>query len=387
RVRLCEVIMNGDYQGIYAFGEKIKVDEGRVDIATLNETENEGDDVTGGYILELNYHNTNNSWELEYSPLDHPEFDVHLVYRYPKPDVITEPQKEYIATYVDSMETALYGTNFMDTEEGYRNYLDVESFINYFLVNELSRNNDGFKKSRYFHKDKASNGGLFKAGPTWDFDWAWKDMNTCEIFQNQDGSGWAHLINTCPTDNYCPDWYVRLQQDSTYVNEMRCKWDAYRADFLNEEYITNYVDSISELVNEAQARHFQKWPIIGLATAAPEIEPLPDSYAGEVEFFKNWINLRINWLDENLPGACTDVGVGVQEFDLETLIYPNPNTGSFTIECLNGIGKELTLHNVFGQAVWSERLTSTRVDVQLALSAGVYVLSSGGVVLDRVVVE
>ena len=165
----------------------------------------------------------------------------------------------------------------------------------------------GLKKAGIFTASKASNGGLFKAGPSWDFDWAWKDMYTCEIFDNQDGSGWAHLINDCPTDNYSPDWYVRLQQDSTYVNQQRCQWDEYREEFLNQEYINNYVDSIALLVSAAQERHFQKWPILGLATAAPEVEPLPDSYAGEVAFFKEWINLRINWLDENLPGSCVDL--------------------------------------------------------------------------------
>ncbi|MFT5293187.1 MAG: hypothetical protein ACI888_000581 [Flavobacteriales bacterium] len=387
RVRLCEVQINGDYQGIYAFGEKIKVDDGRLDIATLNVTENDGDDVTGGYILELNYHNSQNSWELNNTSLNHPDFDVHLVYKYPKPEVITEPQKEYIASYVDSMETALYGDNFMSMDEGYRNYMDAESFIDYFLLNELSRNNDGFKKSRYFHKDKASNGGLFKAGPSWDFDWAWKDMYTCEIFENQDGSGWAHLINDCPTDNYSPDWYVRLQQDSTYVNQQRCQWDEYREEFLNQEYINNYVDSIALLVSAAQERHFQKWPILGLATAAPEVEPLPDSYAGEVAFFKEWINLRINWLDENLPGSCVDPIVGVEEIAMDARVYPNPNNGQFTLECIKCRGRELVLLDVFGQEVWAKKNHHPRTEIQLDLPKGVYVLKAGGEYLQKMVIE
>ena len=387
RVRLCEVLLNGDYQGIYAFGEKIKVDSGRLDIATLNETENDGDDVTGGYILELNYHNDQNSWELSNTSINHPDFDVHLVYKYPKPEVITIPQKQYIASFLDSMETALYGESFMSEDEGYRNFLDVESFIDYFLLNELSRNNDGFKKSRYFHKDKASNGGMFKAGPSWDFDWAWKDLNTCEIFDNQDGSGWAHLINNCPTDNYSPDWYLRLQQDSTYANQQRCRWNEYREEFLNQEYINNYVDSIALLVNAAQERHFQKWPILGLATAAPEIEPLPDSYAGEVEFFKEWINRRINWLDENLPGSCTEPSVGIKEIFVDVKVYPNPSNGIFTIECPDCTGRELSLRNVLGQIVWTKKINSHTTVVDLYIPKGVYVLALSGRCLERLIVE
>jgi hypothetical protein len=185
RGTLCEVFLNGNYQGVYMLGEKIKVDANRVDIAKLGPDENTGDDVTGGYIMELNHWNNNNSWELSYSPPDHPDFDIHLLYRYPKPDLISDPQKDYIAAYVDSMETAIYSDNFADPLSGFRQYLDVETFVDYFLINEVSRNNDGFKKSRYFHKDKASNGGKFKAGPPWDFDWAWKDLYACDAFDQQ----------------------------------------------------------------------------------------------------------------------------------------------------------------------------------------------------------
>lgn len=379
RMRLCEVLLNNSYQGIYAFSEKIKVDNGRVDIATLNVDENEGDDLTGGYILELNYHNEGNSWELNNSPLDHPDFDVHLVYRYPKPDVITVPQKDYIAAYVDSMETALYGPNFMDPDMGYRNYLDTKSFIDYFLINELSRNNDGFKKSRYFHKDKNSNGGLFKAGPIWDFDWGWKDLEACEEFNNQEGAGWAHLINNCPTDNYSPDWYIRLQQDSTYVNLRRCRWEEYKEDFLNETYINNYVDSIADLLQEAQARHFQKWPVLGISTGSPEFEPLPDSFQGEVDFFKSWIALRINWMNENLGGNCPEPVVGTSEIiQNESKIYPNPNTGDFNFLCETCVGKMIEVRNVLGQVVWSEQLNQPNTRISINGRTGLFSISSEG---------
>lgn len=343
RTKLCEVLINDDYEGIYAFTEKIKVDNDRVDIASLNPNENAGDSLTGGYILELAYHNDNNSWELEYSPLDHPDYDVHLVYKYPKPEDITTEQKDYIAAFVDSMETAMYGPDFASEELGYRQFLDIESFIDYFLINELSRNNDGFKKSRYFHKDKFSNGGKFKAGPTWDFDWAWKDMWSCEIFDNQDGSGWAHLINTCPTDNYCPDWYVRLQQDTTYNNHMRCRWEEYREDFLNMDYIEYYADSIADLVSDAQGRHYQRWPFLGVNTGAPELDPIAQTYAEEVEKFKNWIGLRIDWLDENIPGSCWGPITPVSEIENEFVIYPNPSQGDFTVQ---DISSKVTLIQV-----------------------------------------
>jgi len=353
RATLCEVQLNGHYQGVYVLGEKIKRDVNRLDIATLNPNENTGDDVTGGYLVQLNYWNNENSWELSYSPQNHPSFDVHLSYEIPKPDVITPSQKDYIATFVDSMETALYSDAFDDPVSGYRKFLDVESFIDYFLLNELSRNQDGFKKSRFFYKDKHSNGGKFKAGPPWDFDWAWKNLVSCNIFESTEGEGWAHLINNCPADNYSPEWYVRMLQDITFGNHLRCRYDEYRDDFLNIDYLSNYIDSISNLLVDVQARHYQKWPFLGFATTA-QLEPVPETYAAEMEALKDWIAIRLDWLDANLPQICTGIPSAIeQQSALSERIYPNPSNGVFTV---NSTAYYMKIFTLDGRLVQSHDL-------------------------------
>jgi hypothetical protein len=327
RTHLCEVLLDSTYRGIYVFGEKIKRDADRVDIAKLTGNENTGDDVTGGYILSQNLWDPSSSFQSNYSPIDHPGFDVHFVYEYPAPDTITLPQRTYIAGFVDSLETALYGADFADAANGYRKYLDVPSFINYFLVNELSRNNDGFKKSVFFHKDKFSNGGKLKAGPVWDFDWAWKNLWGCDIFDNTDGSGWAYLINDCPTDNYSCGWYVRLLQDSAFANELRCTYEDQRGTALSTESIFAYIDSVGARVQNAQARHFQKWPLLGLSGPAPEVLACATTYNAELDTLKNWIAQRLVWLDANMPGACVHTGVAESAGPAMLTCYPNPTTG------------------------------------------------------------
>lgn len=331
RTSLCEVLVDSAYKGIYVFGEKLKRDNNRIDIAKLLSADTVGDELSGGYILEQNYWNANNSFLSNYSPIDHPEFDVHFVYKYPQADSIASPQKSYIASFVDSLETALYSDDFADPLTGYRKYLDVKSFIDYFLVNELSRNNDGFKKSVFFHKDKYSNGGKLKAGPVWDFDWGWKNITSCTIFENTDGSGWAHLINDCPTDNYSCGWYIRLLQDSTFANELRCAYEGYRQTMLDTTSIFAYIDSIQNRVQFAQARHFQKWPILGISGPAPEVGAIATSYNAELDTLKNWINLRLQWLDENIPGLCTIVSKTDEPINASNSFnyYPNPGKGLF----------------------------------------------------------
>lgn len=384
RAQLCEVIIDESYKGIYLIGEKIKRDNNRVNIATLNPEDIIGDELTGGYILQQNYWNESNSFQSNYSPIDHPDFDVHFVYEYPKPDDIQPEQKVYIASFIDTLETALYSENFADPETGFRKYMDVKSFIDYFLVNEVARNGDGFKKSVFFHKDKFSNGNKLKAGPVWDFDWAWKNMEGCSIFQQTDGSGWAHQINDCFTDNYSTGWYIRMLQDSTFTNELRCTYEEYRQTILDTTYIFNYIDNMGVLVQNAQQRHFQKWPILGLSGPAPDFGPVAETYYGELDSLKSWISLRLQWLDDNIQGLCIPVIVDVSESNLSHIVkcYPNPANEYFTVEYYlsSAHNVSLRLFNSMGQevlntskGVQSPGQYTFRVQTEM-LPTGIYIL-------------
>lgn len=377
RTRLCEVLVDSSYKGIYVFGEKIKRDNNRVDIAKLTTLDNTGDDLTGGYILEQNYWDANNSFLSNYSPIDHPTFDVHFVYKEPSADSITMPQKNYIAAFIDSLEDALYSPNFADTALGYRKYLDTESFIDYFLVNELARSNDGFKKSVFFHKDKYSNGGKLKAGPVWDFDWAWKNMYGCNIFESTDGSGWAHHINDCPTDNYSCGYYVRLLQDTTFNNELRCRYEAFRASVLDTSYIFNYIDSIKVLVQNAQARHFQKWPLLGVSGQAPEVGPIATTYNAELDTLKHWISLRLQWLDNNIPGHCayTPVANKMVASHNQLRFFPNPSNGTVNItgELQSNSQIQLFIYDINGILVNQKELSAGKQNKSVEIeNTGLY---------------
>ena len=380
RMQLAEVLIDSMYKGIYVFGEKIKRDTNRVNIAKLRPEDIEGDDVTGGYILQQNYWDSSTSFQSNYSPIDHPDFDVHFVYEYPKPDEITEEQKEYIASYVDSLETALYSDDFADPETGYRKYLDEKSFIDYFLLNELARSNDGFKKSVFFHKDKYSNGGKLKAGPGWDFDWAWKTMYGCDIFSANDGSGWAHHINDCPTDNYSCGWYIRLFQDSTFLDDLKCTYADYRETIFDTSYIFHYIDSVGMLVQNAQARHFRKWPILGISGPAPEVNAIATTYEAELDTLKAWIGLRISWLDANMPGLCEPTTAVGEPADGNDWIrsYPNPTNGPVHIEgtWYGSLPVRCVIYDATGRVVADRRISDRHISFDDELKeSGVYFYS------------
>lgn len=329
RTRLVDMVLNGEYKGIYLLTEKIKRDANRVDVADLYPWETGSPDITGGYILKFDYWDNTNSWQLAYHPIDHPTFDVHMVYVYPKPDAIVGPQMAFIQGYVDQFETALYGPNFADPINGFRKYISTQSWLDYFIVNEVARNGDGFKKSCYLNKEKDhSDGSLgkLKAGPVWDFDWAWKDMWDC-VYSATDGSEWAYKVNDCNPDVHSSGWYVRMFEDPIFQDEMRCRYEDLRRNVLSEAYLHAKVDSIANVVNESQAWHYTTWGNMGVATGTPEVQAPSQTYAEEVQRLKDWITRRLDWLDLNMPGTLNGCSMtGVQEIVMQPTVesYPNP---------------------------------------------------------------
>lgn len=371
RAKLVDVILNNEYQGIYVLTEKIKPDKNRVDIATLLPEYIAGDELTGGYIFKIDYWNNNDSWQSPYSPIDHPDFKVHFVYHDPDWDELVYEQKEYLKSYVSSFEQALYSSNFTDENLGYPNFIDIESFIDYFLVSEVSRNNDGFKKSRYFHKDK--NGKIF-AGPVWDFDWAWKNINECFIFKATDGSGWAYKVNDCNPWVKSPGWMIRLLYDTKFKNAVNCRYFDLRSNILSNGSIFSTIDSIYNEVKNAQVKHFQKWQILGKNVGAPEIGVQPATYEGEIEKLKNWIAIRFNWLDKNMPGECS-ITNSTEFADKSFLkIYPNPANTDLKIFCGENI-LSLMIFDITGKIIYSnQNVNSTLIHLDVSsFLAGIYI--------------
>jgi spore coat protein CotH len=376
RARICEVMVNGEYMGIFILTEKIKRDNHRVDIAKLDEDDNAGDSLTGGYIFAVDYYDDSNSWLSNFSPIDEPAGQVHFVYKYPEPEKITAPQKNYIQSFVNSCESALYGDQFVDPVAGYRSFIDMGSYLDYFIIGELSRNADAYKKSAFFYKDRDNHGGLLKSGPVWDLDWAYKNMfDNCDIFAATDGSGWAYKVNECNDWPVAPAWTERLMQDSSFQDELFTRYTDLRETILSTEYLNNYIDSVHALVEEAQVRHYERWPILGINVGTPEVDEQPDTYDGEISKFKNWIETRLAWLDNNLPGEYL---VSLPEVRISnSSIYrqfPNPAKDKLNIES-NKIIRKIEFYNSTGILVYSsyyDGIYSTSIDVG-RLKPGLYV--------------
>ena len=375
RTRMVEVIVNTEYLGIYILMEKLKQDKGRVNIAKLTNLDISGDNVSGGYIFKIDYFDTSNSWQSNFRPIDHPEKIVNYVYFDPDPTDLVWQQKDYLKTAINSFESVLYSSNFKDKTNGYPAWIDVNSFLDYFIVNEVARNVDGFKKSVYFFKNKDSKGGKINAGPVWDFDWAWKNIWDCSTFAATDGSGWSYLINDClNTPPYSNGWMVRLLQDTDFANALNKRYFELRKSYLSSQYLNSYIDSVQNLASEAQVRHYSKWPILSENVVAPEVDFQPSTYAGQVTKFKNWIQTRLTWLDGHMLGQSI-TGIDKFESAFSYRIFPNPAHDVAFLESSSEISS-LDIFNSNGTCLLNKSgisAFSTKLDVS-GLSKGIYVL-------------
>ena len=322
RCIMVEVILNGDYVGVYVFMEKIKRNVGRVNIVKIVKTDTTGDAVTGGYIFSLD--KEPNGWFSAYRPPNSTTATTRqFSYVVPKPEDIVPAQKAYLKSYVDSFETVLYGSQYQDPVNGVRKFADLATFIDYFIVNEVSKNVDGYRLSTYMYKDRNSKDRRIIMGPVWDYDLAYRNANYCE---GSDTRGWAYRFNeVCPGDGagLIPFWWDKLMTDTAFEGSLRCRWKELRKSTLSLNRMNAIIDSIAGVVNEAQQRHFTRWPVLG-KYVWPNPDPIPTSYAGEISTLKDWLKSRLEWLDSNMPdrGACADF------YDvpgtLTVSIYPNP---------------------------------------------------------------
>jgi subtilisin-like proprotein convertase family protein len=387
RTRFCEVVINGQYRGVYVLMEKIKRDNDRVDIAKLTIADTTGDELTGGYIVKIDKltGNGGGGWTSPYPPAVVPNNGqtIYFQYHYPEGTEILPQQEAYIQQYVDSFETSLASINFADPVNGFRKYADVTSFIDFFIINELSKNVDGYRLSTYLYKDKYSKGGKLTIGPAWDFNLGWWNADYCA---GNTASGWAYQFgSTCPGDSWqVPTWWQRMMQDTNFVNQVRCRWE-----WLRTNTLISAVDSMAAEVAESQARHYITWPILGVYVW-PNPSPLAQTFAGEISNLKTWINMRASWLDANIPGNCVDLGIHEGNAIAAGLnAYPNPFNNSLNvnfrllknadvkIEIFNALGAKVKELELAGNAGFNE----TAIDLSGGnVSAGVYIirLTSGG---------
>lgn len=349
RTRFVELEINGEYRGVYLFTEKIKIDKNRVDIATLKPEDNSGDELTGGYIISID-RDQEGSWNSPFMGRTG-SVDVPFSYVDPKYDELTPAQRYYIRSYITEFEYALHGENFKDPEKGYRAYIDVESFIDYFIITELSRDLDGYRVSVYFHKDKDSKGGKLTMTPFWDYNICFGNAN---FFSAGNEKGWASDGIGAGDWYEIPFWWDRFREDPYFETMVKYRWEKLREHVLSKSTINHFIDSCQNLLKDAQVRNFEKFNI--LSTYVWPNNYVGGTYANEVNYLKNWISGRIDWLDAQFDKIVPAFVVSSDEFlasGHKPAVYPNPFHDQFKIEFRSEdfAQVDIVIQNLLGQTI------------------------------------
>lgn len=264
--KFAEVFVNGDYNGTYNITQKVEESDNRVAIGDT------------GYLLELD--------QLEKLDADDVYFQSAITERFIvniKEPSLEEDSEEfiYIKDLINSFETNLYGEGFSNESTGYKQYIDMESFVDWFLISEITKNVDSmFYSSIYLN---VMPGEKIKMGPLWDFDLSFGNVDYAD---SRYPEGWWVKYNP---------WYERLFEDPAFVEAVRSRFEYFNN---NRNYILNKIDTYAEKLKWAQEENDSKWQTIGVY-----VWPNPvifDTYQEEVDHMKTWYETRMDWLESAL---------------------------------------------------------------------------------------
>lgn len=267
------------YAGIYLLTEKIERGENRVNIGS---SKNRSEEVSfiisrdkikiGDPILRSDWSHLEEDFILDEA--NALQMNTVMTTTYPSKENLTAEAKQKIIDSLNQFEYALHSSHFEDRREGYQKYIDVDSFIHYALIQEITKNIDGGEVSTYFYKDA---GGLLTAGPLWDFD---QSMGNTGVVEVNEPTG-LRIVNVI--------WFERLFQDEAFVKRYLKTYETYRNTIWSDENIDALIDQmVLELAPSVEQNQSKWYPTETKA-----------SWLAEIEEVRSFLKERLAWLDMN----------------------------------------------------------------------------------------
>ena len=280
RGRYCEVVLNGDFQGIYVLQEKLKADDSRIDINKIKETQLTLPKLTGGYITKTDKIEGSDTaaWSMD----NYLGYQSNFVHEHPKPTTVQPEQNEYIKGQFESLQEKVTAPSDSSITNGYPSVIDIPSFVDFMLLNEFASNADAYEFSTFFHKDR---NGKLRAGPIWDFNltygndlffWGY-DRSKTDVWQFNFGG------------NDGPKFWKDLFDDEVFKCYLAKRWQTLTATGmpLNSGEIFTFIDTTTALISEAVERQETVTGTIGV-------------FEQQIIDIKDFISARITWISNEL---------------------------------------------------------------------------------------
>ena len=325
-----ELFLNNDYKGLYFLVDHIKVSSNRVNITEQVDNETNSDNVTGGWLLEIDNYSDDS-----HITINKPDGE-EMWFTYKSPEVLSVQQEMYITNFLNKATSAIYAENKYSTE--WEKYIDMDALVNYYLVYEILGNREGFHGSCYMHKDRGADTKLV-FGPVWDFGNTLWEMSDTFIYEEYP---------------YGIKWIDEIAKFPRFQTAVRKRWLEKRGSLM--PYLRGVVDAFIEKITYASQCDCKKWPNYG-----------NKNVLSRKQAFYDLITKRLSWLD-------TQFGtVGIEEEGaVELSIYPNPTAGKIYVNTEEEI-LSANVYNLAGQKMLD--LPATEKEWDLGLEKGTYILT------------
>ncbi|MBK8503051.1 MAG: CotH kinase family protein [Saprospiraceae bacterium] len=289
-------------------------------------------------------------WRSSYPPTPGAWQETWFQYRDPKTDEISPEQASYIQNYIGGFENMLQSDKFADE---YLSWIDLDSWVDYLLVQELCKNSDAYRLSAYFYKQKDSDGGKIFMGPEWDFNIAFGLGDYCE---GDLWTGWVKDYNeVCPNDTWLIHfWWERLWGEEKFRQRVVERWQEHRISKWSDEKLFGIIDSLINVLELPQERNFDRWPVFGKYVWPNAF--VGDSYEEEISYLRNWFVNRLQWLDAEIP--LLTLASFELEKDNKVQIFPNPTSQQIYLRLPDSAGEKwvFEIYNLSGQSLFRKSL-------------------------------
>jgi hypothetical protein len=333
RGRYCEVVLNGDFQGIYVLQEKLKADDSRIDINKIKETQLTLPKLTGGYITKTDKIEGSDTaaWSMD----NYLGYQSNFVHEHPKPTTVQPEQNEYIKGQFESLQEKVTAPSDSSITNGYPSVIDIPSFVDFMLLNEFASNADAYEFSTFFHKDR---NGKLRAGPIWDFNltygndlffWGY-DRSKTDVWQFNFGG------------NDGPKFWKDLFDDEVFKCYLAKRWQTLTATGmpLNSGEIFTFIDTTTALISEAVERQETVTGTIGV-------------FEQQIIDIKDFISARITWIsneltDTSLCATITTPPLVISKINYNPLVDETLDSDDFEfIEIKNNSSSVVDLKGIY----------------------------------------
>ncbi|MCQ2369081.1 MAG: CotH kinase family protein [Paludibacteraceae bacterium] len=353
--RSVDVFVNGEYRGNYQLCDQVEQGDNRVNVTKMKNTDTEGDNLTGGYMIEIDAYAPDEGEQKRDKSWFYTNHNTPVTIKYPDEDDIVPQQTNYIKQYVNKVQQAVYDRKKSEIDK----IFDVESFLKHFLIGEFSGNTDTYW-SVYMYKDRLND--IMFTGPVWDFDIAFENdyrtypINNKTQYLFESGGSEAAGMNT-----FAKNLITDYKDDLQYI------WSYARANGFTKDYILSFIDNTANDIRESANLNFMRWPILNYKV---HMNPRAlGSFDAEVNAVKTYVSQRFDWLDKKIGIIPT----GTENTEDSNTVNVYSNDGML---CVSGIENgTVSVYNDMGALIYE---SNNKGSIEIMLPKGVYSVLHNG---------